>query len=66
MTSTKLLVFIAAVVPFGLVAIAIYSFVKTLRRNRLGMPEFAGSTNFGRRSRHGDALFQQGRCVFLR
>jgi hypothetical protein len=68
MTSTKLVVFIAAVVPFGLVAIAIYAFVLSLRHNKKSEPDFEASrrSDFGSSGRQTHALFQQGRCIFLR
>lgn len=72
MTSTKVLYFIAAVVPFGCLALALFAVFHTIRQHRKmtnavkAYGSKSGNSNFDARQRNRDPLFQQGRCLVLR
>jgi hypothetical protein len=72
MTSTKVIYFIAAVVPFGCVALALLAVCHALRqrRNLVQVPATDRTTrnhsNFDAGSCGRNPLFQQGRCLVVR
>jgi hypothetical protein len=70
MTSTKVLYFIAAVVPFGCVALALFAVCHALRQRRALVPARDRTTrnrsNFDAGSCGRNPLFQQGRCLVVR
>ncbi len=68
MTSTKVIYAIAAIVPFGFVALALFACVHTLRQRSQRAAAFKSqaTSNFGGSRSHSNTLCHQGRCMFLR